>query len=132
MRVAFHDRFRRPHLAHAFPARLALKTRMRHAREHYASGAGVQVGRASYYSGSHTTASGGHVGAATCASRTLPFGTKVLVTNLANAHRMVLTVNDRGPFVGGRIVDVSRGAAGQLGMVGAGVAAVRVEVLARR
>lgn len=93
---------------------------------------GVQVGRASYYSGSHTTANGSHVGAATCASRTLPFGTKVLVTNLANAHRMVLTVNDRGPYVGGRIVDVSRGAAGQLGMMHSGVAPVRVEVIARR
>ena len=69
------------------------------------------------------------VGAATCAHRTLPFGTRVLVTNLANAHQAVLTVNDRGPFVRGRIVDVSVGAAGRLGMLHSGVANVRVEVI---
>jgi rare lipoprotein A len=94
---------------------------------------GGQVGNASFYSGgSHHTASGGLVGAATCAHRTLPFGTKVLVTNLRSGAQAVLTVNDRGPFVRGRIVDVSRGAAGTLGMVGAGTAPVRVQVLASR
>ena len=88
-----------------------------------------QTGRASFYSGRNHTASGGYVGAATCAHRTLPFGTRVLVTNLANAAQAVLTVNDRGPFVRGRIVDVSVGAAGRLGMLHSGTANVRVDVL---
>lgn len=89
----------------------------------------VQVGRASYYGGNGRTASGGHIGSATCAHRWLPFGTRILVTNLRNLRRAILTVNDRGPFARGRIVDVSRGAAGMLGMIGAGVANVRLEVL---
>lgn len=93
---------------------------------------GGQVGNASFYSGSHRTAAGGFVGAATCAHRTLPFGTKVLVTNLRSGRQAVLTVNDRGPFVRGRIVDVSRTAAGTLGMIGTGVAPVRVQVIASR
>ncbi len=91
--------------------------------------AGAQTGGASYYGGAHRTAAGGHVGVATCAHRTLPFGTRVLVTNLANARATVLTVNDRGPFVRGRIVDVSTAAAGVLGMLHAGVAQVRVRVI---
>ena len=90
--------------------------------------AGGQTGSASYYSGGRTAA-GGRVGAATCAHRTLPFGTKVLVTNLRSGLRAVLTVNDRGPFVRGRIVDVSVGAAGRLGMISSGTAPVRVQVL---
>ena len=90
---------------------------------------GVQTGGASYYGGGHRTAAGGSVGVATCAHRTLPFGTRVLVTNLANARAAILTVNDRGPFVRGRIVDVSAAAAGLLGMLNAGVAQVRVRVM---
>jgi rare lipoprotein A len=90
---------------------------------------GVQVGGASYYGGGGRTASGGAVGAATCAHRTLPFGTRVLVTNLNNARRAVLTVNDRGPFVAGRIVDVSVGAAASLGMLHSGTARVSVQVV---
>ena len=96
----------------------------------FAEGGG-QTGKASFYSGSHRTANGGFVGAATCAHRTLPFGTKVLVTNLNSGRQAVLTVNDRGPFVRGRIVDVSRGAANTLGMIGSGTAAVRVQVVSR-
>ncbi len=90
-----------------------------------------QTGSASFYSGRGRTAGGGSVGAATCAHRTLPFGTKVLVTNLRSGRQAVLTVNDRGPFVRGRILDVSIGAAGRLGMVSSGVAPVRLQVLAR-
>ncbi len=93
------------------------------------SPAGVQTGGASYYESRHRTATGGRVGVATCAHRTLPFGTRVLVTNLANARAAVLTVNDRGPFVRGRIVDVSTAAAGALGMLHAGIAQVRVRVM---
>ena len=91
----------------------------------------TQTGRASFYSGGRT-ASGGNVGAATCAHRSLPFGTRVLVTNLANQRQAMLTVNDRGPFARGRVIDVSRGAAGLLGMLNAGIASVRVQVIGGR
>ncbi len=87
------------------------------------------TGKASYYGGSHRTASGGHVGYLTAAHRSLPFGTRVRVTNLNNGHSATVVINDRGPFVRGRIIDVSTGAAGVLGMRGAGVARVRVSTL---
>jgi rare lipoprotein A len=95
----------------------------------------AQSGMASYYgteSGSQT-ASGAHFnpGAMTAAHRTLPFGTKVLVTNKANGRSVVVTINDRGPFVGGRVIDLSTGAAGAIGMLGAGVAPVSLEVLGK-
>jgi len=77
-------------------------------------------GKASYYSGRGKT--GGH----TAAHRTLPFGTQVRVTNIANGRSTVVTINDRGPFIRGRIIDVSVGAAGALGMRSSGVASVRV------
>jgi rare lipoprotein A (peptidoglycan hydrolase) len=94
----------------------------------------AQSGMASYYgneSGSQT-ASGARFNAAgmTAAHRTLPFGTKVRVTNKSNGRSVVVTINDRGPFVRGRIIDLSTGAAGVIGMMGAGVAPVTVEVLA--
>ena len=88
-------------------------------------------GKASYYGGRGRTASGGHVGTLTAAHRSLPFGTRVRVTNLSNHRSAVVTVNDRGPFVGGRVIDVSTGAAGVLGMRGSGVAPVRIEVVSR-
>jgi rare lipoprotein A len=88
------------------------------------------TGKASYYGyGGRRTASGGHVGAFTCAHRTLPFGSKVLVTNLANNRSVVVTVNDRGPFVRGRVIDVSTQAAQSLGFRTAGIARVRVDTL---
>jgi rare lipoprotein A len=87
------------------------------------------TGKASYYGGKGRTASGGRVGQMTAAHRSLPFGTRVRVTNLNNGHSATVTINDRGPFVSGRIIDVSTGAAGVLGMRGAGVAKVRVETM---
>ena len=63
------------------------------------------------------------------AHRALPFGTRLRVTNLANDRTVEVRVIDRGPFVGGRILDVSRSAAEQLGIVRAGLGRVRVEVL---
>ena len=63
------------------------------------------------------------------AHRTLPFGTQVRVENLGNGRAVVLRINDRGPFVGGRVIDVTRGAAVQLGMINSGTARVRVSVL---
>lgn len=64
----------------------------------------------------------------TAAHPSLPFGTLVRVTNLNNGRSVVLRINDRGPFVGGRVIDVSRVAAEQLGMVRAGSVRVRVEL----
>ena len=66
----------------------------------------------------------------TAAHRTLPFGTRVLVVNLDNGRTAEVRINDRGPFVRGRIIDLSRAAAGVLGVVGPGTARVRLEVLA--
>jgi len=65
----------------------------------------------------------------TCAHKTLPFGTRLRVENLDNGRAVTVRVNDRGPFVDGRIVDVSRRAAEELGMVGSGTARVRITVI---
>ena len=65
----------------------------------------------------------------TAAHRTLPLGTRVRVTNVANGQTVVVRVNDRGPFVDGRIIDLSHAAAQELGALGAGVVTVRIEVL---
>jgi rare lipoprotein A len=65
----------------------------------------------------------------TAAHPTLPFGTTLMVTNLDNQRTAVVRVNDRGPFVGGRIIDVSYAAARVLGMIGPGTARIRLEVL---
>lgn len=87
------------------------------------------VGKASYYGGRGRTANGGHIGAFTAAHRTLPFGSQVRVTNLRNNRSVVVTINDRGPFIGGRVIDLSTHAADALGFRSAGVAQVRVEAL---
>lgn len=65
----------------------------------------------------------------TAAHRTLPFGTQVRVHDLDNGHDVTVRINDRGPFVGGRIIDLSYAAAKAMGMVGAGTAMVRLEIL---
>ena len=66
----------------------------------------------------------------TAAHRTLEFGTRVRVTNLVNLRSVIVTINDRGPYVNGRIIDLSRRAAAALGFVRDGVTRVRVEPLA--
>jgi rare lipoprotein A len=78
-----------------------------------------------------TTASGEtyDMEAMTAAHRTLPFGTVVQVDNLDNGQRTRVRINDRGPFVRGRIIDLSRRAARELDMVGAGIARVRITIL---
>jgi rare lipoprotein A len=88
-------------------------------------------GMASYYWQGQQTASGARFNpnAMTAAHKTLPFGTKVLVTNRRNGKSVVVTINDRGPFVKGRIIDLSKGAAAKIGMLGSGVAPVTVTVL---
>src|SRR3989441_5696039 len=92
----------------------------------------VQVGMASWYGAEFQgsrTASGERFDqhALTAASRSFPIGTHVRVTNLANGRSVVVRVNDRGPFVHGRVLDVSHAAATALGMVGRGTARVRIE-----
>ncbi len=93
-----------------------------------------QVGMASWYGpGFHgkTTANGERydMHGLTAAHKTLPFGTKVRVTNLANDRALIVRINDRGPFVPGRIIDLSKRAADQLGFLEAGKARVRVEAI---
>ena len=96
-----------------------------------ATGAQAQswTGKASWYRLGGHTASGGRVGGMTAAHRTLAFGTKLRVTNLSNRRSCVVTVNDRGPFTGGRVIDVSAGAADMLGFRSRGVAKVKVETV---
>lgn len=90
-------------------------------------------GMASYYgreSGSRT-ASGQRLNpsAMTAAHRTLPFGTKVKVTEPRSGRSVVVTINDRGPFIRGRVLDLSTGAAAVIGIKGRGVGRVVAEVL---
>ena len=68
--------------------------------------------------------------ALTAAHRTLPFGTKVRVTCRTSGKSVTVRINDRGPFHGNRVLDLSRGAASKIGIIGAGVGKVKIEVLA--
>lgn len=93
-----------------------------------------QVGVASWYGKAHhrhRTANGERfdMRAMTAAHRTLPFGTIVRVENLGNGREVKVRINDRGPYVRGRIIDLSAKAADALGIAGQGVAKVRLEVL---
>ncbi len=65
----------------------------------------------------------------TCAHRKLAFGTRVKVTNLTNGKSVVVRVNDRGPWVSGRVIDLSYAAARKLDMIGEGVVKVRIEIV---
>jgi rare lipoprotein A len=89
--------------------------------------AGAETGRAAFYGGGRT-ASGEFCGpdGLTAAHRTLPFGTKVLVT-MRNGKTVVVRITDRGPYGHGRIIDLSRAAARELDMMSAGTAMVSVE-----
>jgi rare lipoprotein A len=93
-----------------------------------------QLGHASWYALTSRTASGERMNPSelTAAHRSLPFGTRVLVENLSNGRSVVVRINDRGPFVRGRIIDVSKAAASSLGMIGAGTAKVRVSSLGKK
>jgi len=100
---------------------------------------GVRIsfrGIASYYGydgSGDSTASGQRFNpeGMTAAHRSLPFGTKVRVTNTYNGRSVVVRINDRGPYVRGRVIDLSAGAARILGMMGSGVASVHIEVLGK-
>ncbi|AFZ42407.1 rare lipoprotein A [Halothece sp. PCC 7418] len=93
-------------------------------------------GRASWYGSrfhGRRTASGERFNAwaYTAAHRSLPFGTKVRVTNLRNNRAVVVRINDRGPYSGGRVIDLSKAAAQAIGMLRSGTAPVRIEVVGR-
>ncbi len=93
-----------------------------------------QFGVASWYGPEcqgNLTASGAlyNMHALTCAHPELPFGTEIKVTNLLNDRSLVLKVNDRGPTVPNRILDVSMGAAKRLGFLRAGLTPVRIQVM---
>lgn len=97
-------------------------------------GSGAQTvsrGVASFYTEGSETASGEKydMHELTAAHPTLPFGTKLRVTNVSTGRSVTVRVNDRGPYVHGRVVDVSYSAAEALGMVGQGVANVKLDVV---
>jgi rare lipoprotein A len=92
---------------------------------------GSETGMASFYAESYNgkkTANGEiyNSSALTAAHKTLPFGTKVKVTNLSNGKSVKVRVNDRGPFVAGRIIDLTKKAAKKIDMVNAGVVKVKI------
>jgi rare lipoprotein A len=118
--------------------RTASVVRMRHAvarrkatEPHAAQTQLSSFGVASFYTEGTKTASGERYDPAelTAASRSLPFGTRLRVTNVANGRSVVVRINDRGPFVAGRVVDVSYSAAETLGIVERGTAKVKLDVV---
>jgi rare lipoprotein A len=95
---------------------------------------GPEAGMASYYADAHQgrrTANGERfdMHALTAAHRTLPFGTRVKVTNLDNGRSVVVRINDRGPYVKGRVIDLSKAAARELRFLDRGTTRVRLEVI---
>jgi len=82
----------------------------------------AETGPASYY---------GNDSSYTAAHPSLPFGTRVRVTNMNTGQAVVVQINDRGPFTGGRVIDLSLGAARALGMLNSGVAPVSIQILGR-
>jgi rare lipoprotein A len=92
-----------------------------------------QLGVASFYWQPQRVASGGwfNPNGMTAAHRTLPFGTRVRVTHAATGRSVDVRINDRGPYIAGRIIDLSRAAAGVIGMTGQGIARVSVTILGR-
>ena len=116
-RVAAASRKRTPFAARAAVAKPAATTDR-------------SVGIASFYKYDSKTASGEQFNPSelTAAHRTLPFGTRLRVTNVATGQSVTVRVNDRGPFIPGRVVDVSLSAAEVLGMVDRGITKVKLEV----
>ncbi len=94
---------------------------------------GGTTGMASFYWQPQRVASGGwfNPNALTAAHKTLPFGTRVRVTHLGNGRSVDVTINDRGPYIAGRIIDLSKRAAGVINMTGQGVARIQMTVLGR-
>ncbi|MCQ0989369.1 septal ring lytic transglycosylase RlpA family protein [Jiella marina] len=102
--------------------------------EAFAGAKQAASGNASYYGKrfhGRTTANGErfNMNAMTAAHKTLPFGTKVRVTNSRNGKSVVVRINDRGPYHGGRVIDLSRAAASRIGMIHSGTAPVKIDIL---
>jgi rare lipoprotein A len=102
--------------------------------DYFPEGGGIQTGLASWYGpdfhGKRTSNKEIYdMYDMTAAHNTLAFGTQVMVTNLENGRTATVRINDRGPFVGNRIIDLSYAAARMLGMIGPGTARVRLEIL---
>ncbi|MFB9949850.1 septal ring lytic transglycosylase RlpA family protein [Rhizobium puerariae] len=93
--------------------------------------AGSGCGHASWYAMGTKTASGERMNPSqlTAAHRSLPFGTKVKVTNKRNGKSVVVRINDRGPFIRGRVLDVSKAAAKNIGMIASGTAQVCYQIV---
>lgn len=91
----------------------------------------AKCGGASWYALTSKTASGERMNPShlTAAHKSLQFGTKLKVTNQRNGKSVVVRINDRGPFHKGRVIDVSKAAAGQLGMISSGVGRICYEVV---
>ena len=138
-----HQRADKPHLkshrfsahrrSHRYAARRKLHRLARRSEptRNALSGARDFSGTASFYSEGSRVASGGRFDPIllTAAHRTLPFGTRVWVTDLISERSVIVTINDRGPFVRGRVLDLSLGAARALGMLGRGVTRIRASVM---
>lgn len=94
----------------------------------------TESGKASFYADKHQrnkTASGelyNHY-LKTAAHRTLPFGTRIKVTNIKNGKAVVVRINDRGPFIKGRVVDLSKSAFSSIGFTSSGLIDVKIEVI---
>ncbi|MEM7566325.1 MAG: septal ring lytic transglycosylase RlpA family protein [Pseudomonadota bacterium] len=91
----------------------------------------IQSGKASWYKMGHTTANGESYDpdGLTAAHRTLPFNTRVKVRDRSSGREVVVRINDRGPFVGNRVIDLSRGAAREIGMINKGITSVDIIAL---
>lgn len=88
----------------------------------------AQSGRASWYGSGKRTANGERFNpnGYTAAHRSLPFGTRVRVTNRSNGRSVVVRINDRGPFVGGRVIDLAHGSARAIGLSGTSYVSLNV------
>lgn len=94
----------------------------------------TESGKASFYAmkfQSRKTANGEHFNqqANTAAHKKLPFGTKVKVTNIKNGKSVIVRINDRGPFIAGRVIDLSRSAFSRIGHLDRGILDVRIRVI---
>jgi rare lipoprotein A len=121
---------RKARTAESTPRRTKSARTSRRAAVAAVSGGGA-TGMASFYWQPQRVASGGwfNPNAMTAAHKTLPFGTRVRVTHLGNGRSVDVTINDRGPYIRGRIIDLSKAAAGVIGMQKQGVAPVRMQIV---
>jgi rare lipoprotein A len=130
-RQASLEPYRRPSLVTTRRVAVARKHTPFASNRHAAETPTASHGVASFYTEGTKTANGERfdTNELTAAHRTLPFGTRLRVTNVATGQSVTVRVNDRGPFIPGRVVDVSHSAAQTLGMVEGGIAKVKLDVV---